>query len=53
MMDRDTVRNMLSPNPKNKFEKLVLLFGFIISIIKNNLRKHVFTRRHSQIKKKN
>ena len=29
MMDRGTVRNMLSPIPKNKFEILVHLVGFI------------------------
>ena len=32
MMDRDTVRNMYSHIPKNKFEKLVLLVGFITRI---------------------
>jgi len=34
MMDRETVRNMYSPNPKkiiNKFEILVHLIGFIIT----------------------
>ena len=31
MMDRETVRNMYSYY-KNKFEKLVFLFGFIIGI---------------------
>ena len=30
MMERGTVRNMKSFIPKNKFEKLVHLFGFII-----------------------
>jgi len=32
MMDRGTVRNMYSFIPKNKFEKLVHLVGFIIRI---------------------
>jgi len=32
MMDRGTVRNMQSFIPKNKFEKLVHLIGFIIRI---------------------
>jgi hypothetical protein len=30
VMDRETVRNMWSSIPKNKFEKLVHLVGFII-----------------------
>jgi len=32
MMDRGTVRNMYNFIPKNKFEKLVHLVGFIIRI---------------------
>jgi len=32
MMDRKPVRNMVSSTPKNKFDKLVNLFGFIIRI---------------------
>ena len=32
VMDRDTVRNIQSPIPKNEFEKLVFLVGFIIRI---------------------
>ena len=32
MTDRETVRNMQSSIPKNKFEKLVHLVGFIIRI---------------------
>jgi len=32
MMDRGNVRNMYSSIPKNKFEKLVYLVGFIIRI---------------------
>ena len=33
MMDKETVRNMLSSIPKTKFEKLVHLVGFVIRIV--------------------
>jgi len=39
MMDRGTARNMYSPIPKNKFEKLVHLVGFIMRIY-HDARSH-------------
>jgi len=41
MMDRGTVRNMQSFIPKNKFEKLVHLVGFIIRIQKIRCLKEI------------
>jgi len=42
MMDRETVRNMQSSIPKNKFEKLVHLVGFIIRRIPMKTRFQQF-----------
>jgi hypothetical protein len=39
MMDRGNVRNMYSSIPKNKFEKLVYLVGFIIKMY-HDARSH-------------